>query len=69
MQPQTRDEESLREPFSVTRGAPAVQGLDPWPWHLSTLFALIAADIESLVAGFASQARKKRAAFLAQQST
>ena len=32
-------------------------------------FALIAAGIESLVAGFASQARKKRAAFLVQQYT
>ncbi len=32
-------------------------------------FALIAAGIESLVSGFASQARKKMAAFLAQSST
>ena len=32
-------------------------------------FALIAAGIESLVSGFASQARKKTAAFLAQSST
>jgi len=64
MQPQTRDEEYVREPFSGTRGAPAVQGFDPRPWHPSTLFALIAAGFESLVAGFASQARKKRATFL-----
>ena len=32
-------------------------------------FALIAAGIESLVSGFASQARKKTAAFLTQSST
>ncbi len=32
-------------------------------------FALIAAGIESLVSGFASQARKKRAAFFARSST
>jgi hypothetical protein len=32
-------------------------------------FAFIAAEMESLVTGFGSQARKKRAAFLAQAST
>ncbi len=32
-------------------------------------FALIAAGIESLVSGFASQARKKMVAFLARSST
>ena len=32
-------------------------------------FALIAAEMESLVAGFGSQARKKRAPFLARAST
>jgi hypothetical protein len=52
-----------------THGAPAGQGFDRKLPYQMYPFALIAAGMESLVTGFGSQAKKKRAAFLARAST
>jgi len=66
--PQTRDKEYHWIYIFGTHVAPAGRGFD-WQLLKEYPFALIAAGMESLVTGFGSQAKKKRATFLARAST
>ena len=68
-QSQTRDEEYHWIYFFGTRGGTCWTRIRSAASKSEYPFALIAEGMESLVTGFVSQARKKRAAFLARAST